>query len=65
MLDHDGATCRRTVRDAILARTTDLDAEAWDLLHLLTCAPEAIPDHLLATARHRVPAAAERSTRPD
>ena len=36
------------MRDAILARTTDLDAEAWDLLHLLACAPEAIPDHLLA-----------------
>ena len=33
-----------SVRDAVLARTIHLDAEAWDLLHLLTCSPEAIPD---------------------
>jgi len=37
-----------SVRDAILARTAHLDAPAWDLLHLLACAPEAIADHLLA-----------------
>ena len=36
-----------SVRDAVLARTVHLDADAWDLLHLLTCSPEAIPDHLL------------------
>ena len=36
---------------------------AWDLLHLLACAPEAIPDHLLAAARHRAPAAARRRRR--
>ena len=48
MLDHDGREIPRTVRDAILARTNGLDADAWDLLHLLACAPEAIPDHLLA-----------------
>ncbi|WP_156448376.1 AAA family ATPase, partial [Mycobacterium sp. NAZ190054] len=47
MLDHDGADLPVTVRDAILARTADLDAAAWDLLHLLTCAPGAIGDHLL------------------
>lgn len=49
MLDHDDAgEIPRTVRDAILERTNGLDVEAWDLLHLLACAPEAIPDHLLA-----------------
>jgi DNA-binding CsgD family transcriptional regulator len=48
MLDHGGSEIPRTVRDAILARTNGLSAEAWDLLHLLACAPEAIPDPLLA-----------------
>lgn len=48
MLDHDGDDLPGTVRDAILARTTNLSREAWDLLHLLACAPEAIPDPLLA-----------------
>jgi len=48
MLDHDGQEMPRTVRDAILSRTNGLSADAWDLLHLLACAPEAIPDHLLA-----------------
>jgi DNA-binding CsgD family transcriptional regulator/tetratricopeptide (TPR) repeat protein len=48
MLDHTDGDIPRTVRDAILARTTGLAADAWDLLHLLACAPEAIPDHLLA-----------------
>lgn len=50
MLDHDcsdGADLPTTVRDAILARTADLDATAWDLLQLLTCAPGAIGDRLL------------------
>jgi hypothetical protein len=35
------------VRDAVLARTAELDVAAWDLLNLLTCAPGAIPDRLL------------------
>jgi DNA-binding CsgD family transcriptional regulator/tetratricopeptide (TPR) repeat protein len=48
MLDHDTRELPSTVRDAILARTTTLDAEAWHVLHLLACAPEAIPDQLLA-----------------
>ncbi len=48
MLDHDGDELPASVRDAILARTTDLDAEAWEVVHLLACAPEAIADHLLA-----------------
>jgi DNA-binding CsgD family transcriptional regulator/tetratricopeptide (TPR) repeat protein len=48
MLDHTGDDLPVSVRDAVLARTTPLDAESWDLLHLLTCSPEAIPDHLLA-----------------
>ncbi len=48
MLDHDGDDIPRTVRDAILARTTALPPDAWDLLHLLACAPEAIPDPMLA-----------------
>ena len=47
MLDHAGDDLPVSVRDAVLSRTTHLDAEAWDLLHLLTCSPEAIPDHLL------------------
>ena len=46
----------RTVRDAVLARTSGLDAEAWDLLHLLACAPEAIPDQLLAPLGIGLPA---------
>ncbi len=49
MLDHDGAEMPASVRDAILDRTVSLDAEAWDVAHLLAAAPEAIPDHLLAT----------------
>jgi DNA-binding CsgD family transcriptional regulator len=47
MLDHDGDDLPRTVRDAILARTVDLEDAARDLLDLLVCAPEAIPDRLL------------------
>jgi DNA-binding CsgD family transcriptional regulator/tetratricopeptide (TPR) repeat protein len=55
MLDHVGDDLPGTVRDAILARTTALDASAWELLHLLACAPEAIPDHLLAPLRIGLP----------
>ena len=58
MLAHAGDDLPTSVRDAILSRTTELDADAWDLLHLLACAPEAIPDHLLAKSRHRPPTAA-------
>jgi DNA-binding CsgD family transcriptional regulator/tetratricopeptide (TPR) repeat protein len=55
MLDHVGDDLPGTVRDAILARTTGLDEAAWELLHLLACAPEAIPDHLLAPLRIGLP----------
>lgn len=48
LLAHDTDDLPATVRDAILARTSGLSLEAWDLLHLLVCAPEAIPDQLLA-----------------
>ena len=51
MLDHSGgsgANLPTTVRDAILARTAGLGVAEWDLLHLLACAPGAIPDDLLA-----------------
>lgn len=47
MLEHDGDDLPVTVRDAVLARTIDLDDEARALLDLLVCAPEAIPDRLL------------------
>lgn len=47
LLDHGTGALPSTVRDAILARTVTLPTEAWDLLHLLVCAP-AIPDQLLA-----------------
>lgn len=56
MLDHDGDSLPPTVRDAILARTAELDVPAWDLLNLLTCAPGAIPDHLLAGLGVTLPA---------
>jgi len=48
LLDHGTDDVPATVRDAVLARTTGLSPEAWELLHLLACAPEAIPDQLLA-----------------
>ncbi|WP_206072143.1 ATP-binding protein [Antrihabitans stalactiti] len=48
MLDHRTGELPTTVRDAILARTAGLDSASWDLLNLLTCAPGAIADHLLA-----------------
>ena len=51
MLDHHGDDLPVSVRDAILARTADLTDESWDVLHLLSCAPEAIADHLLADLR--------------
>jgi DNA-binding CsgD family transcriptional regulator len=47
MLDHRGDDLPTTVRDAILARTVMLEPAAWDLLNLLVCSPEAIPDRLL------------------
>jgi ATP/maltotriose-dependent transcriptional regulator MalT len=58
MLDHHGhgEALPTTVRDAILARTAELDVPAWDLLNLLTCAPGAIPDHLLAGLGVTLPA---------
>ena len=56
MLDHDGADLPTTVRDAILARTAELDAPAWDLLNLLTCAPGSISDDLLTYLGVTVPA---------
>jgi DNA-binding CsgD family transcriptional regulator/GTPase SAR1 family protein len=56
MLDHTGDALPTTVRDAILARTAELDVPAWDLLNLLTCAPGAIPDHLLAGLGVTLPA---------
>lgn len=48
MLDHSGDALPTTVRDAILARTVGLGVPEWDVLHLLACAPGAIPDDLLA-----------------
>jgi DNA-binding CsgD family transcriptional regulator/tetratricopeptide (TPR) repeat protein len=56
MLDHPGDELPSSVRDAILARTVGLDVAEWDLLHLLVCAPEAIPDHLLAHLGVTLPA---------
>ena len=56
MLDHDGREIPGTVRDAVLARTSGLEPEAWDLLHLLACAPEAIADQLLAPLGIALPA---------
>jgi DNA-binding CsgD family transcriptional regulator/tetratricopeptide (TPR) repeat protein/GTPase SAR1 family protein len=56
MLDHHGDDLPTTVRDAVLARTSELDPAAWDLLNLLTCSPGAIPDHLLADLGVTLPA---------
>jgi tetratricopeptide (TPR) repeat protein len=55
MLDHTDGDLPSNVRDAILARTSELDPMAWDLLHLLACAPEAIADPLLAPLGIGVP----------
>jgi DNA-binding CsgD family transcriptional regulator/tetratricopeptide (TPR) repeat protein len=46
----------RTVRDAVLARTSDLDPAAWDALNLLTCSPGAVPDRLLTDLGVTLPA---------
>jgi DNA-binding CsgD family transcriptional regulator len=48
MLDHSGGDLPTTVRDAVLGRTVGLDESEWDVLNLLSCSPEAIPDYLLA-----------------
>jgi len=56
MLDHHGDELPATVRDAILARTAELDLAAWDLVNLLTCAPGAIPDRLLTGLGVTMPA---------
>ncbi len=48
MLDHEDDDLPATVRDAVLGRTVGLDDSSWDLLNLLSCSPEAIPDYLLA-----------------
>jgi|KBSSwiStaDraftv2_1062776.scaffolds.fasta_scaffold00837_18 DNA-binding CsgD family transcriptional regulator/GTPase SAR1 family protein/tetratricopeptide (TPR) repeat protein len=53
---YHGQALPSTVRDAILAHTAELDVAAWDLLNLLTCAPGAIPDHLLAGLGVTLPA---------
>ena len=45
-----------TVRDAVLARTSDLDSSAWDALNLLTCSPGAVPDRLLTDLGVTLPA---------
>ncbi|TDO18578.1 regulatory LuxR family protein [Mycobacterium sp. BK086] len=47
MLDHPDEDLPTSVRNAVLARTAGLDDAAWDLLYLLACSPEAIPDYLL------------------
>lgn len=47
MLEHEGEELPTTIRDAVLARTSSLDADAWDLLHLLTCSPEVLSDAML------------------
>ena len=51
-----------TVRDAVLARTSDLDAAAWDALNLLTCSPGAVPDRLLTDLGVTLPALRALST---
>lgn len=59
MLAHhraSGTDLPTTVRDAVLARTTDLDAAAWDALNLLTCSPGAVPDRLLTDLGVTLPA---------
>lgn len=42
-----GESLPATVRDAVLARTADLTPAAHDVLALVTCAPEAVPDVVL------------------
>ncbi|MBV9952294.1 MAG: AAA family ATPase, partial [Acidimicrobiia bacterium] len=59
MLGHSDGDLPTTVRDAILARTTGIGPSAWDLLNLLTAAPEAIPDRLLPALGIALPALRE------
>jgi DNA-binding CsgD family transcriptional regulator len=47
VISQDGEELPVSVRDAVLARTADLDADARDLADLLACAPGAVPDTLL------------------
>lgn len=47
LLAHDPGELPTTVRDAVLARTASLDHDARELLDLLACAPEAVPDRAL------------------
>jgi DNA-binding CsgD family transcriptional regulator len=47
MLQHRNDELPATVRDAILARTVGVSDTARDLLDLLVCSPEGIPDRLL------------------
>jgi hypothetical protein len=47
MLDCQEGDLPTSVRDVVLGRTVGLDESAWDVLNLLSCSPEAIPDHLL------------------
>ncbi len=60
MLEHkraaSDADLPTTVRDAVLARTSDLDAAAWDALNLLSCSPGAVPDRLLTDLGVTLPA---------
>ena len=56
MLDHTGDDLPKTVRDAVLGRTSGLEPAAWDMLNLLTCSPGVIPDYLLAGLGVTLPA---------
>lgn len=59
MLEHHrdlDADLPMTVRDAVLARTSDLDPASWDALNLLTCSPGAVPDRLLTGLGVTLPA---------
>lgn len=59
MLEHREASdsdLPTTVRDAVLARTSNLNASAWDALNLLSCSPGAVPDRLLTDLGVTLPA---------
>ncbi|HET6952999.1 MAG TPA: AAA family ATPase [Acidimicrobiales bacterium] len=47
LLSHEDGELPTTVRDAVLARTAILDEDARELLDVLACSPEAIPDRAL------------------